>query len=44
MADINDFTNKNTKFTGTTGQRVSTGATATPSDITEGAIRLSTKF
>jgi hypothetical protein len=29
MADINDFTNKNTKFTGTTGQRISTGATGT---------------
>jgi hypothetical protein len=29
MADINDFTNKNTKFTGTTGQRISTGDTGT---------------
>ena len=29
MADINDFTNKNTKFTGTTGQRISTGAEGT---------------
>jgi hypothetical protein len=32
MADINDFTNKNTKFTGTTGQRISTGATGTRVD------------
>ena len=41
MADINDFTNKNTKFTGTTGQRVSTGATATRVDET-GRLRFNT--
>jgi hypothetical protein len=28
MADLNDFKNKNTKFTGTSGQRISTGSTA----------------
>lgn len=32
MADINDFKNKNTKFTGTTGQRISTGVTGTRVD------------
>ncbi len=41
MADINDFTNKNTKFTGTTGQRISTGATATRVDET-GRLRFNT--
>jgi len=41
MADINDFTNKNTKFTGTTGQRISTGATGTRVDET-GRIRFNT--
>jgi hypothetical protein len=32
MADLNDFKNKNTKFTGTSGQRISTGATGTRVD------------
>ena len=41
MSDINDFKNKNTKFTGTTGERVSTGATGTRVDET-GRIRFNT--
>jgi hypothetical protein len=41
MADINDFTNKNTKFTGTTGQRISTGDTGTRVDET-GRLRFNT--
>ena len=41
MADINDFTNKNTKFTGTTGQRISTGATGTRVNET-GRLRFNT--
>ena len=41
MADINDFTNKNTKFTGTTGQRISTGATGTRVNE-QGRIRFNT--
>ncbi len=41
MADINDFKNKNTKFTGTTGQRISTGATGTRVNET-GRLRFNT--
>ena len=41
MADINDFKNKNTKFTGTTGQRISTGVTGTRVNET-GRLRFNT--
>ena len=41
MSDINDFKNKDTKFTGTTGQRVSTGDTGTRVNET-GRLRFNT--
>ena len=41
MADLNDFKNKDTKFTGTTGQRISIGATGTRVNET-GRLRFNT--
>lgn len=41
MADLNDFKNKDTKFTGTTGQRISIGTTGTRVDEI-GRIRFNT--
>jgi hypothetical protein len=37
MADLRDFTGKNRKFTGTIGERISTGTTAERDDATFGA-------
>jgi hypothetical protein len=37
MADLRDFTGKNRKFTGTIGERISTGTTAQRDDATFGA-------
>ena len=44
MADLNDFKNKNTKFTGTIGERVSTGTTGERDEATygQGTIRFNT--
>jgi hypothetical protein len=44
MADLRDFTGKNRKFTGTIGERISTGTTAQRDDSTFGSGTLSFQY